>query len=183
MKPKILVVASEGYAKNIAHFMINTDYGEAVASSGGLPIVALSSKLTNEYFEIADALLLTDGCEIHRGRYGEYYSPDEPIPPLCQEREDMEFVLCEMFAKSSKPILGIGRGMKIVNVFFGGTLCESDTVAIEKLGDNLSASYAEDGTIESISHDKLPILGVMNFEKSSKQSFDWLISECKEVLK
>ena len=46
MKPKILVIATDGYAKNIAHFMVNTDYGKAIAAAGGLPIVALTSKLT-----------------------------------------------------------------------------------------------------------------------------------------
>lgn len=125
MKPKILVIATDGYAKNNAHFMINTDYGRAIATAGGIPIVALNPKLTDEYFAMADGLLLTDGPEIHRGRYGKYYAPDEQFPVLNREREEMELKLCEMFAKSNKPILGIGRGMQIINVFFGGTLCDN----------------------------------------------------------
>ncbi len=125
MKPKILVVASDGFAKNIAHFMVNTDYGKAIATAGGLPVVALHTNLTDAYFNMADGLLLTDGPEIHRGRYGEFYRPDEQLPVLNREREEMELKLCEMFAKAKKPILGIGRGMQIINVFFGGTLCDT----------------------------------------------------------
>lgn len=125
MKPKILVVATEGYAKNIAHFMINTDYGRDIAAAGGIPIVALNPKLIDEYFAMADGLLLTDGPDIHRGRYGKLYTPDEQIPFLNREREEMELKLCEMFAKSKKPVLGIARGMQMINVFFGGTLCDN----------------------------------------------------------
>lgn len=125
MKPKILIIATDGFAKNIGHFMINTDYGKAIANAGGIPIVALSPKLTEEYFDLADGLLLTDGPEIHRGRYGKYYDPTEEFPLLNREREEMELKLCEMFSKSKKPILGIGRGMQMINVFFGGTLCDN----------------------------------------------------------
>jgi len=125
MKPKILIIATDGFAKNIGHFMINTDYGKSIANAGGIPIVALSPKLAEEYFDLADGLLLTDGPEIHRGRYGKYYAPTEEFPPFNREREEMELKLCEMFSKSKKPILGIGRGMQMINVFFGGTLCDN----------------------------------------------------------
>ena len=125
MKPRILVVATDGFAKNIAHFMVNTDYGKAIAEAGGVPFVALNPNLIYEYFSMADGLLLTDGPEVHRGRYGKYYAPSESLPLLNREREEMELRLCEMFSKSKKPILGIGRGMQILNVFFGGTLCDN----------------------------------------------------------
>lgn len=125
MKPKILVIASDGYAKNLAHFMVNTDYGKAIAAAGGIPIVALNPKLIDEYFTMTDGLLLTDGPEIHRGRYGKFYVPTEQFPVLNREREEMELKLCEMFAKAKKPILGIARGMQMINVFFGGTLCDN----------------------------------------------------------
>lgn len=125
MKPKILMIATDGFAKNYTHFMINTDYGRAIARAGGLPIVALTPKLTDEYFVMADGLLLTDGPEVHRGRYGMFYRPEEQFPALNREREEMELRLCEMFAKAKKPIMGIGRGMQIINVFFGGTLCDN----------------------------------------------------------
>jgi len=138
MKPKILIIATDGFAKNTAHFMVNTDYGKAIAAAGGLPIVALSPKLIDEYFSMADGLLLTDGPEIHRGRYGKFYRPEEKFPVLNREREEMELRLCEMFSKAKKPILGIGRGMQMINVFFGGTLCDNmkDTSKHVKVEEN-----------------------------------------------
>lgn len=187
MKSRILIIASEGYAWNRACFMINTDYGKAVANAGGLPIVALSPKLVQEYIDMADGLLLTDGPAIHRGRYGEYYKTVEEVPPLSQEREDMEFMLCEMFAKTHKPILGIGRGMKIINAFFGGTLCEDKpgTSGIKKLGDNLTATArSDDGAIEAICHNELAVYGVIQCtdceDETFKKAFERFVSDCKE---
>ena len=125
MKPKILVVATDGYANNIAHFVVNTDYGRAIEYAGGIPIVALNPKLIDEYFAMSDGLLFIDGPDIHRGRYGKFYTPNEQIPFSNREREEMELKLCEVFVKSKKPVLGIARGMQMVNVFFGGTLCDN----------------------------------------------------------
>lgn len=145
MKPKILVIASEGYAKNIPHFMINTDYGKMVAEAGGLPLVALGTKLAREYAELADGLLLTDGPAIHRGKYGKIYHPDETIPPLSREREAMEFMLCELFTSMGKPIFGIGRGMQLLNVFFGGSLKEHETLPMH-------SAYSKEGKTEFVYH-------------------------------
>ena len=51
MKPKILIVADNGYFKNIPHFMINTSYGKAISEAGGFPLVALDERLVMEYAE------------------------------------------------------------------------------------------------------------------------------------
>ncbi len=130
MKPKILTIASDGFHKNIPHFMINTDYGKIVSDAGGLPIVALGTKLAHEYSELADGLLLTDGPAVHRGKYGKYYHPEETVPVLSREREAMEFMLCDLFIRQGKPVFGIGRGMHILNVFFGGSLKEHENLPL-----------------------------------------------------
>ena len=121
-KPKILIVAEDGYAKNIPHFMINLTYGKVISEVGGLPIVALNPRLAEEYAELSDGLLLIDGPEIHRDRYREYYRQTETLPQLSREREAMEWKLCELMTQMRKPIMGIGRGMQLLNVFFGGSL-------------------------------------------------------------
>lgn len=121
-KPKILIIAEDGYAKNIPHFMINLSYGKGVSNAGGLPLVALNTRLAEDYAEMCDGLLLVDGPEIHRDRYKKFYHSTEALPDLSREREAMEWKLCELMTKKEKPIMGIGRGMQLLNVFFGGTL-------------------------------------------------------------
>ena len=102
--------------------MINLSYGKAISEAGGLPIVALNPRLAEEYAELSEGLLLIDGPEIHRDRYREYYRQTETLPQLSREREAMEWKLCELMTHMRKPIMGIGRGMQLLNVFFGGSL-------------------------------------------------------------
>ena len=61
MKPKIIIVSEEGYAKNIAHFMLPCDYGTVVGMAGGLPLVALDATHPQSYADLGDGLLLTGG--------------------------------------------------------------------------------------------------------------------------
>lgn len=40
------------------------------------------------------------------------------------ERDSMEFAFLKQAVSAGKPVLAICRGMQVVNVFFGGTLCQ-----------------------------------------------------------
>ena len=122
MKPKILIVGEDDFAKNIPHFVVSCEYGKAVSNAGGLPIAALDNLHPEDYVKISDGLLLTGGPDIHCGRYGEIYRDDSEVPYLSISREFFEFKLCQLFLEAEKPVFGIGRGMQILNVFLGGTL-------------------------------------------------------------
>lgn len=138
MKPKILIVTEEGWEKNIQHFIANVDYGKAISSAGGLPVVAISERNIDDYLELADGLLLIDGPFIHVGSYGDYYKTLN-YPELHRRREIMEFALVEKMLKAGKPVLGVNRGMRVINVFFGGTLCDDEKEQkIDRLGEGLT---------------------------------------------
>lgn len=122
MKPKILVVGEEGFHKNLGHFLISRKYADAISACGGLPLLALDALHPEYYLDVVDGLTLTGGPDIHKGRSGEIYHPGENMEHIARTREAFEFELCRVFANAGKPILGIGRGMHIINSFFGGTL-------------------------------------------------------------
>ena len=67
--------------------------------------------------EGCDALLLPGGGDLEPRRYGQVNTASRGIEP---EREQAEWTLLERFA--GKPVLGICRGMQVINVFYGGTL-------------------------------------------------------------
>ena len=121
MKPRILIVGEEGWARNIPHTIVNLNYGRAVAKAGGLPVVAIQERCINEYAELCDGLLLTDGPFVHVGEYGDYYKA-KVYPELHRRREIMELALVKRMIEMKKPVLGINRGMRVLNVFFGGSL-------------------------------------------------------------
>ncbi|GHV34231.1 gamma-glutamyl-gamma-aminobutyrate hydrolase [Clostridia bacterium] len=136
-------------------------------------------------WKIADFLLLTGGGDAHPGFYG------QPLGGSCdidKERDVLEFALFRAFADAGKPILGICRGMQLINVALGGTLIQHienhsrvggadilhpinglrgfDEVnsahhqAVGKLGAGLNIRARSGGIVEGISHDSLPIVGV-----------------------
>lgn len=71
-----------------------------------------------------EALLLTGGNDVSPGTYGaelESSSGDS----ACLERDRTELQLLAFAEERRLPVLGVCRGMQLLNVFFGGTLVQS----------------------------------------------------------
>ena len=140
------------------------------------------------------ALLLPGGGDVDPRLYGQRVTQSEGVD---RARDDCELALFRRFAAEGLPILGVCRGMQLVNVALGGTLCqhidghsrvdgadrrhlvrtddagllalygERFTVnsahhqCVARLGGALrAAAWAEDGTVEALRHETLPILAV-----------------------
>ncbi len=120
---KIGITTHIEHNKNREENAINMDYIRAVINAGGLPIlvpVTLDFGMLDDYLRLVDGLIFTGGCDINPKRYGEV---DEGLcESSCDERDQMELYLLKNAIKSNKPILGICRGLQLINVHFGGTL-------------------------------------------------------------
>ena len=68
--------------------------------------------------EAADMLLLPGGGDVEPWRYGAENTASAVEPG----RDEAEFRLLETFLAAGKPILGVCRGLQVINVYFGGTL-------------------------------------------------------------
>jgi putative glutamine amidotransferase len=67
-----------------------------------------------------DGFVFTGGADIDPKYFGEEKKPScGQIFPL---RDEFEMRMFERVLKTKKPILGICRGMQVINVFLGGTL-------------------------------------------------------------
>ena len=66
-------------------------------------------------------LLLCGGGDIEPVRYGQ---PDRGSQPPDLARDKAELELFQVFHRAGKPILGICRGMQLINVALGGTLIQ-----------------------------------------------------------
>ena len=96
------------------------DYARGVIAAGGLPVFLPSSADPADYANRLDGLLLSGGADIDPARYGhepcaELFTP-EPA------RDAFEMALLDGAARAAMPVLGICRGIQVLNVHGGGTL-------------------------------------------------------------
>ena len=144
-----------------------------------------------------DGFLIIGGADINPCLYKEenYASlgVDDEI-----DRVDLEMI--DYAVKNSKPLLGICRGLQVINVYFGGSLKQhvfnhdnnSHKIilvdefssfplevevnsfhhqTVKKIGDNLNVLYYSlDGEVECFKHKKLPIIAVQFHPEMDKNN-------------
>lgn len=97
------------------------DYVEGVRGGGGAPVVLPPIvEMAGEMVRNIDGLLLSGGSDLDPSYYGE-----EPLPELdvtIPERDAFEMALLEHALEREIPVLGICRGLQVINVALGGTL-------------------------------------------------------------
>jgi putative glutamine amidotransferase len=107
--------------QNVAHWLMQRDVLAFMVPSPDGATRRPGSKATVEaYAAELDALVLMGGSDVCPESYGE--------PPLRPEwsgdriRDDYEIALLRAFMDESKPVLGVCRGLQVINVAMGGTL-------------------------------------------------------------
>jgi len=132
MKKKIILITAPcnyNAEKKQNMFSVSEMYAAAIQAAGGIPVIMASATMAEEYADMADGLLITGGESVHPRYYGETFDHlandnMETIKFLrwgCNvARDEMEFAVYEAFYKRGKPILGICRGVQLINAATGG---------------------------------------------------------------
>nr|WP_245553015.1 gamma-glutamyl-gamma-aminobutyrate hydrolase family protein [Brevibacillus massiliensis] len=108
------------------YMYVSSGYVEGIARSGGipvlLPLMERPDAPVRDMAAAVDGIILSGGEDPAPHLYGE-----QPLPGLGEvdyERDLAELALIKEAVALKKPLLGICRGMQILNVALGGTLLQ-----------------------------------------------------------
>jgi putative glutamine amidotransferase len=103
---------------------LNRAYFESLESAGATPLpipVVHDPDRLRFYYELLDGLLLPGGADVEPRRYGAIAREDCKLT-LMPELDEVELTLARWAIADGLPMLGICRGIQVLNVACGGTL-------------------------------------------------------------
>ncbi len=104
-------------------YRFNGHYPAALAECGALPLVIplnLPEDTLRAIFERLDGLCLPGGVDVDPAEYGEARHPH--LGSVDKPRDRTELTLARWALEANLPVLGICRGIQLLNVAAGGTL-------------------------------------------------------------
>lgn len=110
----------DGHCQNIWMY---PGYTDAIIKAGGIPLILTlldQQDAINKLADQLDGFLFTGGQDIHPEEYGQ--KPLSFLGEFYPPRDFMEKKLFQAIMIRDKPVLGICRGLQLINTALGGTL-------------------------------------------------------------
>lgn len=132
MKPLIGITCSMGLGitsmtmENLPQeqHRMNDTYVKAIIQAGGIPVVIPAYEdisLIKELVDRLDGVLLSGGVDLDPARYGQ--RPNAHLGRVSPRRDAAEIAIARyVIRETDKPLLGICRGVQVMNVAMGGSL-------------------------------------------------------------
>lgn len=154
MKPIIAIPGYKMYREGAPYspFVYATKHTfiQAVERAGGVPLIIPmyeNEETSSSLLAIVDGLLLADGNDISSENYGEEPRDVRDNDP---ERDAFELALLRAAEEHGMPVLGVCRGMQIMNIKRDGTLYQD--VVTERPDTKNHDGYLEVKSTEHLAH-------------------------------
>jgi putative glutamine amidotransferase len=112
--------------------LVPQGYVRAVVAAGGIPVLVPPTEVASVILDDLDGMVFTGGSDINPAVYGQEPHPESS--GFYDHRDSAELELMRAALARSMPVLGICRGMQLLNVARGGDLVQHlpDVVGDEK---------------------------------------------------
>jgi putative glutamine amidotransferase len=106
--------------------MVQRTYPAAVQRAGGVAVILppdeAAERAPDPFLDLIDALLLAGGADVDPATYGAAPHPETGL--TWPDRDRFEVALIRCASDRAMPVLGVCRGMQIMNVALEGTLIQ-----------------------------------------------------------
>jgi len=137
--------AIDGIPEGLPHSVVmNQRYYHATATAGAAPVLIPlldDADVLRTIYDRMDGILIPGGVDVDPTAFGE--KPHERLGRIDPARDRVELQLVKWAVEDHKPVLGLCRGLQVINVALGGTLYQ-----------DLEAEYPN-----AIKHDYFPTYG------------------------
>jgi len=120
---------------------IGEQYLLAVEAGGGIPLLihlTRDSAVLQAHYQRCDGLLFAGGGDVDPASFGQEPHPQlGTIEPL---RDEVELALARRALDDRKPVVGICRGIQLLNVVLGGTLYQDIASELPAASDHYASS-------------------------------------------
>lgn len=174
MKPVIgITTFCEIKQGNKIYDEVNYNYIKSISIAGGVPFlipVTANDIDIGSYLDIIDGVMFTGGNDISPVLYGE--EPIKEVVSISEDRDSYEFALYKEAFKRNMPVLGICRGIQLINAASGGTLYQDIYSELKDIKGHYQSDTPSDNLYHSVDISKgSKLYNIFGSEKILVNSF------------
>ncbi len=153
-------------------------YSQAVLNCGGAPLlvpICQNKTSLSVICDRLDALILSGGPDINPRFYED--EPRKGLGDVDEQQDEMELELTRLALTTGMPVLGICRGLQVLNVAMGGTLYQDIALQLPK-----ACNHAPRADRATVSH-RIRIKSGTRLQATLKRRSLWVNSKHHQAVK
>lgn len=125
--------STKKYFEGYEYSILDKGYTDAILQAGAIPIIlpiTNNMEVIKSYIDLVDGIILSGGHDVTPAIYNQ--EPHKLLEKTSKRRDLFEINLLSEACNKNKPVLGICRGLQLINVSFGGSLYQDLSLANEE---------------------------------------------------